>query len=92
MRPGRPSTHYFFFFAAFLAFFFAGAFFLAFFLAAIGMRDNSSNVSFGSGGSFRPQNVSNMGGLHFQMQYRRAFAKIAISRDCHLSLIPSVSD
>jgi hypothetical protein len=63
----RVNAFYFFFFAFFV--FFLATFFFAFFFAAIGMSSDSSNVSSGSGESTAPQNVNNMSGLQFGMQY-----------------------
>ena len=63
----RVNAVYFFFFAFFV--FFLAVFFFAFFFAAIGMSSDSSNVSSGSGESTAPQNVNNMSGLQFGMQY-----------------------
>lgn len=91
VRPDPPkattsteSTPDYFFFFAFLVFFLA-TFFLAFFLAAIGMRANSFNVPFGSDESFAPQNVNNMRGLQFGMQYVRRFRKSGVLQKVHLT-------
>jgi len=86
-RPGASCITYFFFRRR-VVFFFAArfAFFLPFLFAAIGMSIDSFDPQrlFGSGDS-APQNVNNMRGLHFGMQYCRTFGQIAANRNTRIT-------
>ncbi len=88
VRTERPKTtaltestlgNYFFFLAFFATFFFAAFFF------AFGMRATPFIVPFGSDESLAPQNVNNMSGLQFDLQYVPRFRENAVSQKVHLT-------
>jgi hypothetical protein len=82
-ETGRGKRAYFFF-RRFVVFFFATrfAFFFVFFFAAIGMSIDSFDPQHCPGRRLSTsQNVNNMRGLHFGMQYCLRFAKVRENAD-----------